>query len=205
MKYSQRALYRGLHKESLEPRWPYGFREWPPDSFDWIVDLGANCGYVTVALRMFFPSAKIIAVEPQPNNYACLKENTFGLRIETLEAAIADVPNVRLSIDCRYGCNTTVGVARRPESEIDVPGIRLSELFQQFDIQGRIAIKMDMEGAEELFLRDPIESDILRQCSYLACEVHQGARRYYDWLASLGELRQWHDRGRVGYAEVLIR
>jgi hypothetical protein len=54
-----------------------------------IIDAGANVGMSTLFYAMKFPTAMIVAIEPEPNNFAMLKRNCAGLsNIKCVEAAL---------------------------------------------------------------------------------------------------------------------
>ena len=46
-----------------------------------IIDGGAHIGLTSLFFAQLFPSAQIIAVEPQKDNFALLSANTAGLRM----------------------------------------------------------------------------------------------------------------------------
>lgn len=231
MIFSQQRLARTLAREQQQPRWPYGFRQFPADFFDGIVDLGANCGMVTVALRMLFPTARILAVEPHPDNFCCLEKNVEGLRVETVHGALSDHNPVQLNVDRVLGCCRTHETGRKEPTigSVWVPGYELADIAKLIahdaaanavadaatdvaaststgtaSTSGILALKCDCEGAEILLRERPSEEAALRRFRYAAFELHNGAASYKPWLESLGKLVHWRDRGRLGYAEVLI-
>jgi FkbM family methyltransferase len=58
-----------------------------------IADLGANTGISVRFLRAFYPSAKVVAAEPDPTNFERLKANTSGHKLTRLvQAAVGLEP-----------------------------------------------------------------------------------------------------------------
>src|SRR5437867_1587881 len=54
-----------------------------------IVDAGANIGMASLFFSQQFPEVRIIAIEPEPSNFAILQANCAGLdRIELVQAAL---------------------------------------------------------------------------------------------------------------------
>ena len=62
-----------MHVQMLSKEHGYSFMHqlgWQPAT---ILDAGANAGFATVVLAHLFPAAKIIALEPDPANFALPK------------------------------------------------------------------------------------------------------------------------------------
>src|ERR1700676_1743073 len=54
-----------------------------------VIDAGANIGASSVFFAMTYPEAPVVAVEPEPGNFALLCANVEGLNVRCLQAAIA--------------------------------------------------------------------------------------------------------------------
>jgi len=72
----------------------FGFREYrclkEVHDASLIVDCGANVGYSTVYFLTRYPRAKVIAVDPDPDNYALLEANVapYGARCRPIRSAV---------------------------------------------------------------------------------------------------------------------
>lgn len=58
-----------------------------------ILDIGAHIGLATLYFKQLFPNAHIVAVEPNPNNFALLEKNVYENQLENvtlLQQAISD-------------------------------------------------------------------------------------------------------------------
>jgi FkbM family methyltransferase len=54
-----------------------------------ILDLGANVGYASVYFSLRHPTARVIAVEPEPSNVALLRQNVAALPgVDVVEGAV---------------------------------------------------------------------------------------------------------------------
>src|SRR5262249_38026614 len=54
-----------------------------------IVDAGAHIGISTVFFALMFPTALVIAIEPEGSNFDLLSKNTQGLNIRCIQAALS--------------------------------------------------------------------------------------------------------------------
>ena len=137
-----------------------GFREtfvdleykWSPsDNFypKIIVDLGAHIGDTALYYHYHYPEAQIIAVEPSPENFKRLVENTKNTPlIYPVQAAIGPENKlIKLNLlDSSLGHS----VIQRKESSksVEVEQIDIQTLFSRYKIQKADLIKFDIEGAE---------------------------------------------------------
>lgn len=117
-----------------------------------IVDGGANIGTSSVYFAVNYPNAKIVAIEPERENYKLLVKNCEGLNIEPVQSALHHTSGKELFIsDPGIGdMSFRTGIV----GEYSVPTISVSDI-----LRGTIAIpficKIDIEGAEDIvFLED---------------------------------------------------
>jgi FkbM family methyltransferase len=122
-----------------------------------IVDLGANIGLSALYFSLLWPKAQIVAVEPDPGNFALLSRNLAARR--TLEAIHAGISSRRVKLSLAgHGAGENAVTTRPVESEaaVDaVQGITVSEILERHAGPGKgrpFVLKIDIEGAEaELF------------------------------------------------------
>ncbi len=122
------------------------------------LDIGANIGaYTLFAAAVTSPRARIVAVEPQPDVFDRLiyniGQNPFGT-VKAIACAIADkAGEVTLFIDPRNRGESSVKIVGANQgSEIRVPAMTLLGLCQSEGITRIDAIKLDVEGAEDIIL-----------------------------------------------------
>ncbi|GJE28633.1 FkbM family methyltransferase [Methylobacterium organophilum] len=122
------------------------------------LDIGANIGAYALFVAAFAGrKARILAVEPQPDVFDKLiyniGQNPFGT-IKAVACAIADkAGELTLFIDPRNRGESSVKIVGTNQgAEIRVPAMTLLGLCQSEDITHIDAIKLDVEGAEDLIL-----------------------------------------------------
>ena len=186
-----------LWREFFEDADPYGVRSCGPMGS--VIDLGAHCGMFSLTARFLMPRARMLAVEPDPDNFQALASNVMHLHIDVRHAAIGDglpvalLNRPRLSTGLVYGdthSSPTSGVFDRPPEGIKptIPSMRLQDLWAEWRPEGRVFLKMDMEGAEHHFVGDPSAESCLEKCTIVSGELHEhrkvgpSMKEYESWL-----------------------
>ncbi|HEY3948368.1 FkbM family methyltransferase [Phenylobacterium sp.] len=118
-----------------------------------IVDLGANTGLVDRWFLARYPRARIVAVEPEPGNYATLRSNVADFAVETVPAAIGAWER-RLMLHTSSGEHgfTMVGAPPNGAAAIEVPVVTMASILTSGDPID--LLKVDIEGAEEELFAD---------------------------------------------------
>jgi FkbM family methyltransferase len=133
-----------------------------------VIDAGANIGFSALYFAARYPNARILAVEPNPDNIALLRMNTAHVpRITPVEACVTAVPSPEVYIATtgrasHFKINTkNVGVPVR--------GMSLDELADTHGLARIDLLKMDIEGAErEIFA----EASFLPRVGVVTAELH---------------------------------
>ena len=144
-----------IERDLLAERVRDGFR---------FIDIGANIGaYSLFVAAKAGPGARILAVEPQPEVFARLAfniaQNPFGT-VKAIACALADKPGeLTLFLDAANRGESSVRILRSSSgSTVRVPATTLLSLVESEGYERLDAIKLDVEGAEDLilepFLRD---------------------------------------------------
>jgi FkbM family methyltransferase len=127
------------------------------DGFTFI-DVGANIGaYSLFVAARAGPNARILAVEPQPAVFDRLvyniRQNPFGT-VKAVACAVADKPGeLTLFLDARNSGESSVKiVGSNQDATVRVPATTLLQLATQEGFLRIDAIKLDVEGAEDLIL-----------------------------------------------------
>ena len=133
-----------------------------------VVDGGAYVGFSSLYFADKYPTARIIAIEPEPSNFSALRANTRGVpRIEPVHAGLWHKPG---SLKLRDTGTGEWGF-RTAEAENGVPARTVESVVSEY---GRIDIlKLDIEGAEAKLFEDP---RWLHNVGILAIEIHDGCR-----------------------------
>ena len=182
-----------------------------------IVDLGAHVGSASLLLLERFPSAHILAVEPNPGSAALLKRaiarNGLDPQWEVRQVAAGTAPGTAtiegfsiLSHFVREGTQEAVDqlpYLRRFQKDAVGPPTEV-EVVDVFDLlAGADLVKMDIEGAEWPILQDPRFAEL--PITALVLEYHPQGSPEHDTTAlvtrlltdagfRIGELFDQHDR-----------
>jgi FkbM family methyltransferase len=141
---------------------------------DLVIDCGANVGYSCAWFLQAWPRARVIAVEPDPHNFAELERNLapWRSRATVLHAAVWPT-DARLTVydgGYRGGGAWTRQVRVCQEGPGDVDGITIGALLDAAGDAARVIVKIDIEGAEKpLFEAD---TSWLERVEALAIELH---------------------------------
>ena len=137
-----------------------------------IVDAGAHIGMASILFALKYPTARIIAVEPEPSNFAALLRNTAPYKtIIPIQAAL-----------WREDGEVTLGASNaHPKGAFQivengqqrVRAITMDTLMRETGILSIDLLKMDIEGAEiEVFESCPW----IRNVRVIAIELHDRLR-----------------------------
>jgi FkbM family methyltransferase len=131
-----------------------------------LLDVGANLGFISLALLRRLPQLKIIAVEPGPKQFAYLSRtitrNNLSDRIKVVNAALSDKEGTIDFYIHEGGDQAKDGIADTGRGErthkITVPCLTLNSLLASHNNTRPTTIKIDTEGAELLVLRGATET-----------------------------------------------
>jgi len=140
-----------------------------------IVDAGANVGFASIFFANLYPGSTIIALEPEPENFRLLVQNTrWYPEIIPVQAAL-------------WGRTAILAVSRDTESwahrvsepnlngHTTVPGLTIADLLRNYDRASIDILKMDIEGAEiEVFNAEA--HHWLKNTKVLIVELHDRSR-----------------------------
>ena len=139
-----------------------------------IIDAGANIGLTTASFAAAFPQAKIIAIEPQQDNFDILCKNVAAYpNVICLKAALWHT-NTRLQLHDpgRSHYSFQVGEVIDPNEDGTVEALTVPELIDRFQLGKIDFLKVDIEGAEKEVFENGAEA-WLPKVSSLAVELHE--------------------------------
>jgi FkbM family methyltransferase len=117
-----------------------------------IVDAGANIGTASLYFATNMPSAAIIAVEPDSDNFHLLSLNVDGLNVTPIHAAVSSTTGRTRVVDPglgHWGYRTEHPSPDECGETGMVPRITMNQIFQDFgDSSFPLIVKIDIEGAE---------------------------------------------------------
>jgi FkbM family methyltransferase len=137
-----------------------------------IVDVGAHIGMASILFALRYPTARIIALEPEPSNFAALTRNTAPYKtISPIQAAL-----------WREDGEATLGESNaHPKGDFQiveqgrqrVRAITMETLMRESGIDSIDLLKVDIEGAEiEVFECCPW----IEKVRVMAIELHDRMR-----------------------------
>ena len=141
-----------------------------------IIDAGANVGYASAFFALQFPSAKIIAIEPEAANFQLLKQNTAAFpNVTPLQAAIWPTSGRVDLLDPGKGSwgFEASDAGHQPANARNLGSVRavtVDELMADFNLPHIDILKVDIEGGEKaLFAGTP---DWLKRVGIVMIELH---------------------------------
>src|SRR5262249_44431289 len=124
-----------------------------------IIDAGANVGYASVFFAETFPKARIIAIEPEPANFALLQQNTAPYaNVTPVRAAIwphAASVSIENPNDEAWAFRVQEGDRSNGNT---IRGVSVPELVAEHGISSIDIFKIDIEGAEKELFQPGCES-----------------------------------------------
>lgn len=140
-----------------------------------IMDLGANIGLSTRFFKNAYPKARIIAVEPDVDNFAMLTRNTAGIAdVQCVMAGIwPEDGRIALQQDGlgSSGFRTQAATA----GSGDIEALTINTLMARFGIERISLLKIDIEGAEKDLFSAP-DLSWMERVDRIAIELHDHIR-----------------------------
>lgn len=126
-----------------------------PQEFDpkIIVDAGSNVGYSPIWFSKKFPRAKVIAIEPEKENFKILKANSIKYpNVNCIEKALWYEKTILKIFDSGSGSWGFQTHKVEDKKDGNVETITIQEILNKMDASQIDLLKIDIEGAEfELF------------------------------------------------------
>jgi FkbM family methyltransferase len=153
----------------LEPKPYFG-------NMQFIIDAGANIGYTASLFANYWPSCKIISIEPDRENYEFTIKNTVHYRnVKVLNAALWD-KNTQLCIEAGqedgFVVRDSMDETKIPAENM-VQGISLKHIMENYNMEKIDLLKMNIEGSEkEIFSGNDLSW--LPKVQNMLVELHDG-------------------------------
>ena len=133
--------------EQIFARGGYEFQFSPPEGH--IIDAGAYTGLSTIFFASKFPGKKIIAIEPNDENFRILLQNTQPYEnVRTYHAALWS-HNTRVSIVNKDASSWAFRVEELSGGESGIEAVSIDEIMRREAVTEIAILKMDVEGAEK--------------------------------------------------------
>lgn len=142
-----------------------------------VLDLGAGIGeFSLICSRLVGPEGLVIAIEPNPQDFQCLISNIDNNRIRNVVAVNKAFSEDGKNVDLEFKGQVFSAQG------IDTNGIY--EILKLHNTGGIDIIKMDIEGAEVIALRN-LTSELKRVRS-IAIELHETEKEVNEMLTPMG-------------------
>jgi len=142
--------YETFYSVIVHNQYKFGYRAIPKV----IIDGGANIGLASIEMKNLFPEAKIIAIEPDEENFIQLNENIKPYKdIYSIRAGLWN-KNTVLKITDKYNLGKWGMVTEEVDQVSDntIPTITINQIITDFNLEAIDLLKLDIETAErELF------------------------------------------------------
>ncbi len=154
-----------------------------------VIDIGANVGYFSIfAANNIGSKGKVIAIEPEANNYSLLVSNTRYVRnkVSIENSAIShEVGQSYLYLS--ESLNHTL-VSCRESPKVPIQTQTLENLLSCYNLDHVDFLKMDCEGAEYEILKY-MPSDVFAKISVISMEFHDNKDQRLNgkWIADILE------------------
>jgi FkbM family methyltransferase len=142
------------------------------DSIEYIVDLGSNIGVTAMLWAQRYPHARMVLVEPDPDNFKLLRRNTaaFQQRCVLLNAAVSDRRGTASFFRSEREYGHSILKPDDCASEINVKTLAMSDVLREAGFPRVDLLKMDIEGGETIVM--PTMGTWKHAPRYMIAELH---------------------------------
>lgn len=171
-----------------------------------VVDLGANVGLASLFFSQMFPGANIYSVEPDPDNFSCLKANLqqeiSSGRLLPLQAGITAEDGYAFIAKKEKAYNTNISTT--DNSGVAVRILCMNTLIRELQLNRIDLLKIDIEGWEDPLLATDtgwlqIVHHIIMECHSpdirQRCESALHAHGFITGTTEHQLLRAWRKQG----------
>ena len=146
-----------------------GIQDFTPST---IVDAGAHIGMASILFAHMYPAARIVAIEPEPSNFAALVRNTTPYKtITPIQAALWREDGEVTLGPCNAHPKGAFQIVENGSQR--VRAITMDTLMRETGIHSIDFLKVDIEGAEiEMFESCPW----IKNVRVIAIELHDRVR-----------------------------
>jgi FkbM family methyltransferase len=140
-----------------------------------VLDLGGYTGLASAYLANKYPGARIILIEPDPDNYTMARLNLRQFdNIECLNIGVWS-KTCNLTISAKVGGDWGTMVREVQEGELVSPNIKamsITDIMKLTQIEWIDFLKIDIEGSEKEIFSDPQAKEWIQKSKIISCELH---------------------------------
>lgn len=142
-----------------------------------VIDCGANIGLSSLYFAKHLPKARIVGIEPEPENVALARRNTQSHPlIEIVEAAVSDQAGSMHLVNPeaeKYAYQVREAGDRGDRDSPLIEALTIDTIMQRSGARRNLIVKVDIEGGEQALFRSNV--GWLDHTDLLIIETH-------DWL-----------------------
>jgi FkbM family methyltransferase len=172
----------------------YSFESLHPNPI--IIDAGANIGIATLFFKTRYPTARVLAIEPEPASFAALRKNVHVNQLTDVTVENVALARERGAVEFHHRPGSIVSsvfVGRGPKEHTSVVAAMPLSAY----IDDRIDfLKLDIEGSETTVLEELANADKLKLVNQVVCEYHHHVDPERE---SLGKLLSLLEHNGFGY------
>jgi len=175
---------------------------------NYIIDIGASYGLISIAYKLSRPRTKVYSIEPDPDVYKHLVENVCVLDIKCFNIDLGDGSTFHLEKERKTSlCNSYRKEESKYKSEKSSQSFTLHEIIEKCQAEGeRLLLKVDCEGAEKYLFQNEKSRDILGRCAAISIEMHKIDGEFnpslpflYDFYGNIGYQCSHHIKSEMLY------
>ncbi len=181
-----------------------------------IVDAGANIGLTTLYFMLWFRSARVIAIEPDPGNCAMLYKNLalnrLANQVSVFSGALWDRDDSCLAISTSFRDGKEWSRSMEsalPNALNTIRGKSLSSIVGELDGSQVDLLKIDIEGAEVLLFADQaFRKELTTSVKFIIMEIHSevtGSNLVLESLLEMGFNMKSEGESVYGYNTRIVK
>src|SRR5688572_22647814 len=139
-----------------------------------VIDGGANVGLFSIKVKNDFPDAKLICIEPDPDNFEMLQKNLSPYSDVHFENSGLWNKDTRLKIYDKYNLGKWGMTVEEDPEKGKINAVSLKSLIKKYDIDRIDVLKLDIETSERQLFSEGYE-EWLPKVGTIVIELH-------DWI-----------------------
>jgi hypothetical protein len=136
-----------------------------------IIDGGANIGLFALQMKKQFPNAKIISIEPDPENFQLLQKNLAPYSKVNFENAGLWNKDTQLKVYDKYNCGKWGMVVEEDLENGTIKAMSIDTLIDKYKIDTIDILKIDIETSEKQLFSSNFEK-WLPKTKVIIIELH---------------------------------
>jgi len=139
-----------------------------------VVDGGANVGLFAIKVKNDFPEAKLICIEPDPDNFTSLRKNLSHYNNVHFENSGLWDKDTRLRIYDKYNLGKWGMTVEEDPERGKITAVSMLSLFKKYSLDHIDVLKLDIETSERQLFSEGYE-EWLPKVKTIIIELH-------DWI-----------------------